>query len=251
MYKNCFFIYSDQYVNEIDGLLREWTTVWYHKYEEYEKQKNTHSLMANFKNVVNVRNVILANRASIDEIKEHKRSNADKILRNNNMLGLDLIAFDSLYNRLDINNATTIDLYEELKSNNTLVKNQQKAIIQANNYDSVIISNNITSNSSLNSNNEQLNTDLRRSKFLISNNQQGQSPLSLTRSRQQQQQLYQQQLYAGINTIPRTILTFSVKIIIENLKSNFNNVLNDDCMQLYVNLFMTRDGEANYLWLVD
>ncbi len=52
-------------MNEIEGLLREWTHVWYQKYEECEKNKKTQTLMACFKNLVNLRNNILANRASI------------------------------------------------------------------------------------------------------------------------------------------------------------------------------------------
>ena len=58
-------MFSEASVNEIEGLLREWTTVWYSKYEECEKHKTMQTLMAYFKNLVNLRNNILANRASI------------------------------------------------------------------------------------------------------------------------------------------------------------------------------------------
>lgn len=43
-----------------------------------------------------------------------------KILQGNNILGLDVFAFDSNYNRLDSKEATTLFLYEELKKNNEI-----------------------------------------------------------------------------------------------------------------------------------
>ena len=41
-----------------------------------------------------------------------------KILQANSLLGLDVIAYDSNYNRLDPSEATTMFLFDELKKNN-------------------------------------------------------------------------------------------------------------------------------------
>lgn len=93
--------------------------------------------MGYFKNALNLKNVIVENRASIvkinkecnkkllifsfkDEINDLKKSNLGKILQGNNILELDVFAFDSNYNRLDSNDATTLFLYEELKKNNEI-----------------------------------------------------------------------------------------------------------------------------------
>jgi hypothetical protein len=50
---------------EIESILREWTSVWSQKYEECEKRKIFHTLMSYFKNLLNLKNVIVGNRASI------------------------------------------------------------------------------------------------------------------------------------------------------------------------------------------
>lgn len=52
-----------------------------------------------------------------DEIKDYKKSTANKILQGNSLLGLDVIAYDSNYNRLDTSEATTIFLFNELIKN--------------------------------------------------------------------------------------------------------------------------------------
>jgi hypothetical protein len=52
-----------------------------------------------------------------DEIKELKKSTVSKILQGNSLMGLDVIAFDSNYNRLDTSDTTTMLLFEELKKN--------------------------------------------------------------------------------------------------------------------------------------
>jgi hypothetical protein len=113
-------VHSDPSVYEIESILREWTNVWFKKYDECEKRKITHNLMGYFKNILNLKNVIVENRASIDEIKELKKSTISKILQGNSLLGLDVIAFDSNYNRLDTSEATTTLLYEELKKNSEI-----------------------------------------------------------------------------------------------------------------------------------
>ena len=79
--------------------------------------------MGYFKNLLNLKNVIVGNRASIDEIKDLKKQTASKILQGNSLLGLDVIAYDSNYNRLNTSDATTIFLYEELKKNNSFKQN--------------------------------------------------------------------------------------------------------------------------------
>jgi hypothetical protein len=73
--------------------------------------------MGYFKNLLNLKNVIVGNRSSIDEIRDLKKLTASKILQGNTLLGLDIIAYDSNYNRLDASEASTIFLYEELKKN--------------------------------------------------------------------------------------------------------------------------------------
>lgn len=55
----------DHSVVEIESILREWTSVWSQKYEECEKKKIFHTLMSYFKNLLNLKNVIVGNRASI------------------------------------------------------------------------------------------------------------------------------------------------------------------------------------------
>lgn len=115
-------VHKDHSVTEIESILREWTSVWFEKYEECEKRKIIHSLMGFFKNLLNLKNVIVGDRSSIDEIKDLKKQTASKILQGNSLLGLDVIAYDSNYNRLDTKEATTIFLYEELKKNNNINK---------------------------------------------------------------------------------------------------------------------------------
>lgn len=62
-----------------------------------------------------------------------KKLTMSKILQGNSLLGLDVIAFDSNYNRLSVDETTTIQLYEELKKNSEFSSNPAQLIMNAHN----------------------------------------------------------------------------------------------------------------------
>lgn len=199
--------------------------------KEIEKSKKTQFLPGYFKNLYNLKNIIVENRASIvswikhkkkiqlflilfllkDEIKDLKKSTISKILLGNSLLGLDVIAFDSNYNRLGSCETSTIFLYEELKKNSDL-RNQST-------QSHIISQSSMLKDESLNESN-------------LSNFQH--KPLSNINAQ---------------NT--RTSSTYCLKVSLENLIPISNYALPDENSELCVNLYLYKDNSIEnsyYLW---
>lgn len=255
---------SDPAVSEIEGLLREWTIVWNHKYDECERRKIAQPLTGYFKNLVYLRNTILANRASIDEIKDLKRTTTDKILQANNLLGLDVIAYDSsTYNRLDSTKASTIYLYQELKKNSSVKSLLSVPNPFALNSDLV---NDLVGQTHLNEEqinyihakltaSESLSVAGRKLSSIMSPRQNDPgSPSNATNSISIRSN-NSVNLSNQNSQTNQSITTFCMKLTLENIKTNCINYLTEDNSQLFVNLCIAKElknsSESNiYLWYV-
>jgi hypothetical protein len=239
--------------------------VWNNKYDECEKRKIAQPLTGYFKNLVYLRNTILASRASIDEIKDLKRTTTDKILQANNLLGLDVIAYDSsTYNRLDSRKASTVYLYDELKKNSSV-----KSLLSALNpfaLNSDLV-NDLVGQTNLNEEqisyihaklnaSESLSVAGRKLSSIMSPRQfDNGSPLNVShknsisvRSNNNSVNLSNQN-----SQINQSITTFCMKLTLENIKTNCINYLTEDNSQLFVNLCIAKElknsNENNiYLW---
>jgi hypothetical protein len=240
-----FLINSDPSVAEIDALLKEWINVWSSKYEECEASKMI-SIMGFFKNLYNVRNIIIANRASIvslryamlltdtldpkilklkkDEIKDHKKSAIDKILQCNNLLGLDVIAYDSSYNLLDPFRATTIYLFNELKKNSFIKANViNKSVFHPSLANDELSSQFSDSNTTFSHQLPNPNLQMQNGSTCVRAN-------SVTSRASINQNQYRQSQSA-----------FYIKLTIENIRPS-ENVSIDENVQFYVNMFMNKEN---------
>jgi hypothetical protein len=160
-----------------------------------------------------------------------KKSTADKILKGNHLLGLDVIAYDNHYNRLDATKSSTIYLFEELIKNTNLIKNSN-TIIQ--NYHDLNSLNDFSLNES-STNNMTVNST---SKFFHNT-----SNVSLNNHQTKSKSI---QYSSSSSNSSRSIFTYAIKITLEIIK--FPQNFDSDSTQLFVNLFSIKDNEANYLW---
>jgi hypothetical protein len=160
-----------------------------------------------------------------------KKSTADKILKGNHLLGLDVIAYDNHYNRLDATKSSTIYLFEELIKNTNLIRNSN-TIVQ--NYHDLNSLNDFSLNES-STNNMTVNST---SKFVHNT-----SYVSLNNH---QTKCKSVQYSSSSSNSSRSIFTYAIKITLEIIK--FPQNFDSDSTQLFVNLFSIKDNEANYLW---
>ena len=189
--------------------------------------------MGYFKNLLNLKNVIVGNRASIDEIKDLKKQTASKILQGNSLLGLDVIAYDSNYNRLNTSDATTIFLYEELKKNNSFKQNIYPSNAPLSNFmpDETIIDTNPVSIIFLFKFKMIFTQFISFIKINI-NNKFLHQPTNANQ--------------ASMRTSP----TFCLKLSLENLIPSQNCAYSDENSLLCVNIFLFKENsfESYYLW---
>ena len=168
-----------------------------------------------------------------------KKSTADKILKGNHVLGLDVIAYDNHYNRLDATKSSTIYLFEELIKNTTLIRNSNTII----HNDSGLINDSLLNESFNVVNNMTVNST---SKFYHNP-----STVSLNQATQSRSKSYLLSQYSSAASSSnqqhsRSILTYAIKITLEIIKFPLN--FDSDSTQLFVNLFSIKENEANYLW---
>ena len=148
-------------------------------------------------------------------------------------MGLDVIAYDSMHNRLDATKSSTIYLFEELIKNTILIKNSN-SIIQNHHY----TEQNIDLNESLTTN----------SKFYhnLSHVSLNQTTSYHTQSRAKS--IISIQSGVTQSSPNSRILTYTIKITLEILKTQNASNFDFECTQLHVNLLNVKENEANYLW---
>ncbi len=162
-----------------------------------------------------------------DEIKDHKKSAIDKILQCNNLLGLDVMAYDSSYNLLDPLKASTIYLFNELKKNSLVKAN----VINKSVFHPSFASLNEEVYTQFSDVNTTFSHQLSNTNLMMQN---GGSVCVRTNSITSRTSINQNQYRLSQSV-------FYIKLSIENIRPS-ENVSIDENVQFYVNLFMNKEG---------